>query len=133
MAEIEVKGLDEFAKALNETTLNLTQKRKLLAKGLRKASEPILEAQKDRAPDDLMTDGSRIEDNLGINVIDQTGTSAESRIGSKKWGFVGRFAELGTSNQSATPWMGPAYDATIDESVAIFGEVLGKGIEDSYK
>lgn len=129
---VELHGLNELMMALDETVLNLSQKRKLIAKSLREGSKPQLSEQERNAPDDLETSGSRIRDNLGISVTEQTATHGEARIGSKKWGFAGRFAEHGTIHQPGHPWMGPAFDAQVEESIRIIGDVLGDGIEDSF-
>lgn len=130
---MEMQGLDELVKALGETSLNLTQKRKLLAKSLRAGGEIVLEEQVPAAPDDPETAGSRVRDNLGISVIDQTATSAEGRIGSRKWGFVARFLERGTSHIRGTHWMGRAFDRIEEKAFERIGEVLGDGIEQSFK
>lgn len=132
MEEVVI-GLDDFVKALDATTLNLTQRRKLIAKGLRKAGEFVAEEQRRRAPDDPATAGSRIASNIGVSVTDQSATSGEARAGMKKWGFVARFLEHGTSDITARPWMGPAFDDTQEEAVEIFGGVVGDGIEDAYR
>lgn len=133
MPELEFRGFDEFGKALNETVLNLTQKRKLIAKSLRAGGEILSAEQKASAPDDPETGGSRIRDNLGISVIDQTATSGEARVGSKKYGFIARFADTGTMHQRGTGWMRKAYDRKIEEAAAKVEDVMGDGIEDSYR
>lgn len=131
--EVKVVGMDDLLKSLANIPANLSAKKNIIARSLRAAGQPILEEQKALAPDDPDTADSRIEENLGIAVIDQTAISAEARIGSKKWGFVGRFAEHGTSHQTATPWMGPAFDRREQEALSILSKTLAEGIEDAYR
>jgi HK97 gp10 family phage protein len=133
MAELEFQGFDEFGKALNETMLNLTQKRKLIAKSLRAGGQILSEEQKVSAPDDPETADSRIRENLGVSVVDQTATGAEARIGSKKWGWIARFADIGTMHQPGTGWMRKAYDRRIEEAATKVEDVMGAGIEESYR
>lgn len=128
----EVEGLQELLRALDNTSLNLGGKRKLIVKSLRAGGQPILEAQKAAAPDDPETAESRIEENLGISVVEQTSEGAELRVGTKKWGFIGRFAEHGTMNQPRRAWMGPSFDNTEEQAVEIIAKVLGDGIEDAF-
>lgn len=130
---MKVVGMEELMRALANVPANLSTKKNIVAKSLRAAGQPILEEQKTSAPDDPDTAESRIEENLGIAVIDQTAISAEARVGSKKWGFVGRFAEHGTSHQTATPWMGPAFDRREQEALSILSKTLAEGIEDAYR
>jgi HK97 gp10 family phage protein len=132
MAEFTVEGLQELIDTLQDIPASLGEKRQINARALRRGCAPLLEEQQHRAPDDPETGGSRIRDNLGISVVEQSASGAEGRVGSKKWGFVGRFAEWGTTDQTARPWMGPAYDARVEEAIDLIGKELGDGIEEAW-
>lgn len=128
----DVEGIQELINALGNTSLNLYERRRLLVNSLRAGGAPVLEKEIQNAPDDPETAGSRIEDNLGISVVEQTSDGAEVRVGTRKWGFIGRFAEHGTSNQPRRPWMGPAFDETEEQALEIIADKLLAGIEASY-
>lgn len=129
----EVQGLDQFVKALGETSLNLTQKRKLIEKSLRKGAVPVKAEQQRLAPDDPETVGSRIRDNIGISVVDQTATSGEGRIGPTKHIRISLFSELGTTHQTGKPFVGPSLTNKEEVAVKIIGDVMGDGIEEAYR
>ena len=50
--------------------------------------------------------------------------SCEVYVGPMRSAFYGNFDELGTSHQSAHPFMRPAFDAKKEEVVTVFGETL---------
>lgn len=131
MADITIIGLDDFLKDLEE--LPKAIQKKLVARALREASAPIRERMAETAPDDPTTPGSQIRENIGINVTEQTADHALAYIGPTRQGFVGGFAELGTAHQTATPFIGPAFDEMVDDAVKIIAEVLGEGIEKEMK
>lgn len=126
MADLE--GFDELLKALDEMPAALGQKRKLIVKSLRKAAAPVRDKGESNAPE--LT--GRLKDNIGISVVDQTATGAEARIGPTEPGFYGLFEEIGTAHQLAQPWLGPAFDETVEQAVKILSDELGKGIEDAF-
>jgi HK97 gp10 family phage protein len=128
----DVEGLEELVSALQNTTLSLYQRSRLIEKGLRAAGNILAEEQRRRAPDDPDTSGSRVERNIGVSVLEQTPTGAMMRAGMKKWGYVGRFAEFGTIFQTARPWMGPAFDDKVDEAVDQASTIILDGIEEAF-
>lgn len=124
MADIE--GLHELLDALEETSINLVDRRKLIAKALRAAGKLVSAEAQRRIPVD--TGAARAS--MSVSVIEQTAQGAEAQIGPKL--FYVKFAEFGTSRQTARPWLGPAYDATEDDAFEKIAEILGDGIEESF-
>lgn len=124
----DIEGLEELLEALDETALSLGEKRQLIVKALRKASEPIQEEAIARAP--RLT--GRLKANIGIAVTDQTAEGAEAHIGPTSKAFYGLFQEIGTIHMTGKPWLGPAYDAREDEALEIISEILGEGIEEAF-
>jgi HK97 gp10 family phage protein len=121
-----MEGFDEFFKALDETTLNLGEKRKLIAKSLREAGELVAEEYRMRIP--VLT--GRAKESVGVSVVGQTATGAEAQIGPRM--FYPKFEEFGTSRQTGHPTLGPSFDAKEDEALEKIAEILGDGIEESY-
>jgi len=130
MADEIVEGLQDLLKSMDG--LPLVLQKKLIAKSLRKAAEPIRERAAELAPDDPETPGSRIRDNMSISVTEQTATGAVAKIGPSKAGYPGIYAELGTAHQTATPFLRPAYDEKEEEAFDILADTLGDGIEEAF-
>lgn len=124
MADIE--GLDAWLDAMDEVGASLWTKRRLIASSLRKGSVPIEEEGENRIP--FLT--GEAKESMSATVKEQTGTGAEAEIGPRK--FYPKFHELGTVHQTATPWLGPAYDNREEEAVDTIWQHLGDGIEDAY-
>jgi HK97 gp10 family phage protein len=127
VAAPDVEGFDELFNALEETKINLTQKRKLLAKGLRGAGKIVEDEGRRRIS--VLT--GRARESMSTAVVGQTATGAEAQIGPKM--FYPKFPEYGTSHQPGRPWLGPAYDSKVDEAVDKFGEIVGDGIEEAFR
>lgn len=122
----DVEGLDELLGALD--SLTLTERKKVIAKTLRRAGTPIQEEGKRRAP---RRSGKLIE-NIKVSVREQTAEGAEARIGVTDKAFYGRFPEHGTAHQVAKPWLGPAYDAKKEEAFGIIASDLGEFVDDGW-
>lgn len=123
-----VVGLDELLDALDETALNLTEKRKAIASALRKGGKVIQKRAEQTAP----VKKGQLRVRLGVAVKDQTASGAHARIGVRDIGFYGKFAEYGTAHQPKTPWLGPAFEQSQEEAVEVVGETLGDEIEDAF-
>lgn len=128
--EIVITGLQELLKSMDG--LDLSKQKTLIVRSLRKAGGPVQERIRALAPDDPETPGSRIAENVGISVVDQTATGAIAQIGPTKRGFAGIFAEEGTVHQSAKPFIEPAFDETQDEAYSVLSETLGDFIEKEW-
>jgi HK97 gp10 family phage protein len=124
MADLE--GFDELLGALENTALNMGQRRKLIVKALREGSKPVQEESTNRIP----VDTGKAKASISTTVIEQSSTGAEAQIGPRR--FYPKFAELGTIHQSATPWLGPSFDNKQDQAVDIISDVLSNGIEESF-
>lgn len=124
---MEVEGLDGLLKALEETSLNLVQKRKLIVKSLREAGRLIEEEGRQRIP---VGETGAAKASMSTSIVDQTSTGAEAQIGPRR--FYVKFEEFGTIHQTARPWLGPSFDAKEEEAVDKIAEVLGDGIEDAF-
>lgn len=122
----DVEGLDGLLKALDETSLNLVHKRKLIVKSLREAGRLVEEEGRRRIP--VETGSAR--ESMSVSVVDQTSTGAEAQIGPRR--FYPKFEELGTIHQTRRPWLGPSYDATEREAIEKIESIIGDGIEDAF-
>jgi HK97 gp10 family phage protein len=129
--EFHIDGLDDLLKSMDGMPLVL--QKKLIVEALREGSEPVQEQMAILAPDDPDTAGSRIRENIDVSIAERTADGAVAYIGPTKAGFVGGFAEFGTAHQTATPFIGPAFDEKVEEATQIIGEVLGDGIEKALK
>lgn len=121
-----VEGLQDLLNALDETSLNLGSKKKLIVKALREGAKPIEVEARQR----LRKRSGAAAKSVSTSVIDQTATGAEAHTGPRR--FYPKFSEYGTIHQPADPRLGPAYDNKEEEAVDIISKVLGDGIEESY-
>lgn len=112
--------------------LPLVLRKNLIARALRKAGQMIADRIKQLAPNDPKTIGSRIADSVKVAVRDQTATGGYAEIGPSGRGFVGIFAEGGTKHQPAKPFVGPAFDQTVERAYEALEEILGAGIEEEF-
>lgn len=122
----DVEGLDDLFKAMDEMELNLGSRRKLIAKGLRAGGQLVADEYKNRIP--VLT--GKAKESTGVSVVGQTATGAEAQIGPGM--FYPKFGELGTSQQTASPRLGPSFDAKEEEAVDKIEEVIGEGLEEIF-
>jgi HK97 gp10 family phage protein len=123
----DIIGLERFNQNIDR--LPYTMQRTVIVRALRQAAEPIRVRAQELAPDDPTTPGSRIKENMMTQVSDATIDGATALIGPSRKGFVGEFAEWGTSHQAAEPFLRPAYDEQREEAIRILGEGLASEIE----
>lgn len=129
MAE-DLQGLQDLLKSMDGLTL--LQRKRIIARSLRKAAEPIKERAAALAPNDPDTPGSRISESMSITVSDQTATGAVAKVGPTKHGFPGIMAEVGTVHQPSRPWLSKAFDETIDTAYETLASDLGDAIEKEF-
>lgn len=126
-----VEGMQALLESME--ALPLVVRKNLIVRALRKAGEIVARRMRSLAPNDPNTPGSRIAESIKVAVRDQTATGAYAEIGPSGPGFVGIYAEGGTKRgQKATPFVGPAFDQTVDEAYDAFEEILGDGIEHEF-
>lgn len=133
------EGGSELASVLAE--LSTRVQRKVMREVLAEAAEPIRRAAARNA--ERSSEAPHIGDNIVISVpsssiyLDVRNETAAVAIGPKggKEGFgYGVPLEVGTAHSSARPFMRPAFDTTVDESLRIVGEatwreLAGRGIQ----
>lgn len=129
--EIRVTGIQDVWDRLERVNTLVAQK-KAVARALRKAMAPTKETAARLAPDDPETSTSRIRENVKISVVEQTATGAMARTGPEGSGFVGKFAELGTSRQMRRPWLGPAFEQTKERDIGILRAEMEAEIEKAF-
>lgn len=127
-----VEGMQALLDSME--ALPLVVRKNLIVRALRKAGEIVARRMRELAPRDPNTAGDRIPESIKVAVRDQTATGAYAEIGPHgRWSYLSIFAEGGTKRgQKATPFVGPAFDQTVDEAYTVLGEVLGDGIEQEF-
>lgn len=128
--EVKIEGMEQLLDALANCSLNLVEKRKLIVKALRAGSKPIEDEGKLRFGTQYQMRTGLAKASISTSVLNQRSDSADAQIGPKR--FYPKFGEYGTVYQTSKPFLGPAFDAKVEEAVDIIGDVLGEGIEDSY-
>lgn len=131
MADEPVQGLTALLAAMEDLPEWLQQK--LIREALEKGAEPIRRRAAQLAPDDPKTAGSRIHDNMIVEISEPTPTGGVAKIGPSQKGFMGAFAEHGTKRQRKTPFLGPAFEEQKETAVAIMGKTLADGIETFFR
>jgi len=111
-------------------TLESKVEKKLTRQALRAGARVIAKEAKLRAPVDTGTLRSKIKvwalkrSRTRIGVL--VGTSAKDYTGNQ---FYGAFAEYGTKDIPAKPYLGPAADAKGSEAAKVVEKTLAEGIE----
>lgn len=130
MASEDVHGLQALLDSMEG--LKLSQQKNVIARSLRKAAAPIIAEIKRRAPNDPKTPGSSIAESIIVQVTEQTADGAIAKIGPSKHGFAAIWAEVGGKNQPARPFIGPAFDSTVDKAYELLADELGDAIEREF-
>lgn len=136
MFTMKVTGFVELERALRALPDELTEK--VLNTALRKAGEPMAAAAKEHAPrsDDPGPHG-HMADSIKLRAIrgatDLFDTEVKLWLGPDPDHFYGSFNEFGTVHQAAKPFMRPAFDQYVDETLTVFGKELGQAIEKAAK
>jgi HK97 gp10 family phage protein len=131
MATEPVQGLDALLKALGGLPAVLQVE--LAVDALRDGAEPIRQRAAALAPDDPKTTGSRIRDNIVVDIQPIAKDTLAAKIGPSRKGFMGRFAELGTVHQRPKPFLRPAFELEKENAVKRMAARLAKGIEDYFR
>jgi HK97 gp10 family phage protein len=125
----KVLGLSELKQVLERLPQNV--QRKVLSGAVRRGANSIRKDVLTRVPvgkEEPHPKYGRLKDN--IRVIRMKGaTRTEARfsvtIGRAYWG---KFLEWGTSRQTATPFMRPAFDEKADQALQGVAETMAKGV-----
>lgn len=128
MAEIQLQGMDELLKKLEEMatkTANVITK-----KALQESAIPVLEDAKSTAA--FVDKTGRLRDGLQIGEVKTKNGVKYIEIGIDKGDiseiFYGKFLEWGTSSQSEKPFLQPALIKNKNKIKEIMIEELRKGL-----
>lgn len=112
---------------------SLVSRKQLLVRAIRKAANIIKAMAQKLAPRNPSTPGDRIPDSVKVAVKQPIATGATAEIGPTGAGFVGIMAEKGTKRgQRATPWLGPAFDGTVEQAYKTLGTTILDELEDEF-
>lgn len=114
------EGGAELARELDRLSVRLSKK--LLHEALREGAEPIRRAAATKAP--RSDEAPHIADNIGIANARPGDAMAAVSIGPVKGFAYGLPLEVGTVHHSAQPFMRPAFDIEIPESLRIISQAL---------
>jgi HK97 gp10 family phage protein len=120
-SSVSITGLEEIQKRLSEIG---NQEEKIVTKALTKAIEPIRAEMQAKAPYDTINKiPGHIKDNIKVTKVDfEDDTYSIYAYVTKTYKskyFYARFAEWGSSKQTATPFIQPAFNAKSDEALDI--------------
>lgn len=120
-ASVSITGLEEIQRKLSEFG---NQEETIVTKALTKAIEPIrAEIQRNAPVDSINKVSGHIKDNIKITKVefeDDTYTIyAYVTKSFKSKYFYARFAEWGSSKQTAKPFIQPSFNAKSDEALDI--------------
>ena len=112
--------------ALQRDFANLTAKmqRGVLRDALRSAARPVVASAKVK----VAVKTGALKRGITQRVSVQ-GSKAQAIIGFQRDQFYGAFLELGTSHQSAKPFLRPALDESQDKILQAFADAINRGIE----
>ncbi|HEX9060409.1 MAG TPA: HK97-gp10 family putative phage morphogenesis protein [Clostridia bacterium] len=124
--DVSMEGFDEIIKKLEEMGKKVDR---LPNKILPEAGKPILEAAKDKAPENT----GKLKENLDMSKVKNKDGNKYIEIGITKADnspiFYGKFIEFGTSKMPARPFLQPAYEEKKKETYEIIKEMLKKELE----
>lgn len=129
---LKIDGLAELEKALAE--LPKATARNTLRRVLKKAAEPVKEAMEARAPRETGYTAESIGVSATLNPTNRRDQKAEGKafaeihIGSRR-GSAAHLQEFGTVNQSAHPYLRPAWAASGGPALRIITTELAGEIE----
>lgn len=109
--------------------------RPIAVAALKKGAEPIRSAASALAPRDPASKPPHLADNIITAVptahqLEQIGDETPVvAVGPRKDFFYGFFNEVGTMHQPARPFMRPAFDANVAESLRIVGAEVWRAIQ----
>ena len=136
MAEFDITGMTELLDKLQELPLSLGEKKRIIARSLRAAAEPIQVRASELAPfDALHDDGLHLKDNIIISVTDQNAEGATVKVGPAAKGkggkfYYGAFNEWGSIHNTPKPFMRPAFDQKVEEVIGLISDSLREAIEE---
>jgi HK97 gp10 family phage protein len=136
--DVEITGLDELTRAFQ----NMGEKmaRKAIHDALDASGSVLQVAQSEAAPEyEGSEKGSphpagQLKQDIRrkIKLNPEAGTGVVG-IGPSKLSFYGAMREFGTSHESAHPWVRPAFDASAQEAIDVFGKVIAAYVQAATK
>lgn len=136
MIELKVSGFVELELALRQLPQEIAGK--VLRAALRKAGEPMAADARAAAPRSANPGPhGHMGDSIKLRILRDSNSAADVEaslwLGPDATHFYGSFAEFGTKNQAAHPFMRPAFDRHKEEAIDILGKELWKGIDRAAK
>lgn len=125
MAE-DVYGMNDLLAQFGKMG-DLVEQKKIIARAVRKGAMLIAEEAEHRAPKRR----GKLAASEIVMVTEQTATEAIAKIGPSSKAFYGYFQEFGTIHNSPRPFLRPAWDAKIDEAIAIIAYMISKEIDEA--
>lgn len=128
-----VEGLSDLDNTLKE--LPKATARSVLTSTLKTAAKPIQEAAAILAPDDPKTGGKDLHSSILISAAagsrgkNSKESDVEVYIGPAKGKFYGLFNEFGTAFMGAHPFMRPAFDGKVMQTLNSIKDILADKIE----
>lgn len=123
IVKTEIEGAKEMDKLLKLLPVKMAAS--ILDASVRTGAVIIRDDAKSRAP----VDTGELRDSIRIQKIGSKQTITEFRVGPDKNHWYGIFAEFGTSEDSAHPFLRPAFDTNASDALDKIGEQIGKKIE----
>lgn len=128
--EVHIEGLS----ALEETLTTLTKKaaKKILRQAGRRAGTIWKDAIEEQIQRQGLMATDYMVDHIQINTKSKSGNdgSITVSVGPAEDAFYGRFAEFGTKNEPAQPFMRPAFDETSQQVLDTFIDEVWNACED---
>lgn len=135
MIELTVSGFVELEQALLKLPGEVGGR--VLDRALRKGGAPMEGAAQQGAPRSSNPGpNGHMADTIKLRKLPRTtdaNLEAHLWLGPDSDHFYGLFGEFGTVHQTATPFMRPAFDQHVQETVTILGKELWAGIERAAK
>lgn len=120
MFSLEIKGLDEFEKAMNGLTDDIDDE---LEQSLLNASQPML--------NELEQNAKRVDEKVSSVSSQKNSSGAEVVITLESESLI--FKEYGTPQVQATPFIRPTLDSNSDSTVENFAIEINKQIDEISK
>lgn len=136
MSEFAIFGFEECVRNLRQLPQEIAGK--VLDAAMRKAGTPMAADASRTAPrSDAPSTAGHMADSIKLRKFtDQSSLNdleSNFSIGPDRGHFYGVFAEFGTKNESATPFMRPSFDRDGRTFIDDMGKALGDGVERAAK
>ena len=136
---VQIIGLQELGDSVEQFTQKV--QRQMIRKATNAGAEVFRREIRAKAPvrDDQYLKGNKkrapgyLKKHIGRTNKALPNEGFQASVGPTKSAFYGRFLELGTSHQPATPFMRPAFDSKTGEAETAFANTLKQQIAEALK